>query len=103
MTDDDCGCRCTDCGLLDIHRCGRPECGYTKYAKAPATKLETAADAIPGVRAEVAKFASVRDPEAKARLAEWRSFCEETAPLEYEIRKLKRAERYAEIFGGVMA
>lgn len=99
MTEEDCGCRCTDCSLLDIHRCGRKECGYTKYAKAPAPKLETAADAIPGVRKEVAKFTSVSDPAAKARLAEWKAFCDETAPLEYEIRRAKRRERYPEIFG----
>lgn len=99
MTDDECACRCTDCQLLDIHRCNREACYYTKYAKAPPP----AADAIPGVRAEVAKFTSVRDPGAKARLAEWKAFCDETAGLEYEIRKARRAEKYGEIFGGVMA
>lgn len=107
MTDESCGCNCTDCNLLDSHSCGREACGYTKHrirTSKPVEPVQPAAAAVDGVRPELrAKFTSVRDPAAKARLAEWKAFCDETAGLAYEIREAKRRERYAEIFGEVMA
>lgn len=98
MTDDDaCGCRCRDCAEHDLHSCGLPACAYTKYrAMTKPVEHPKPVEIPPILRAQ---FRSIPNPESKARLREWAKFCDETASLEYELREVKRRERYAEIFG----
>ena len=99
MTDDDCGCRCRECREQDIHRCARPECGYTKALAITRPLEHPKPIEVPEFLR--AQFKSIRDPASKGRLGEWFQFCQETAELEFEIREAKRRERHAEIFGGI--
>ena len=97
MTDDDCGCRCQDCAAHDIHNCGLEACGYTKYrAMTRPVEHPKPVEAPELLRAQ---FKSIADPAAKARLAAYFTYCQETAGLDRELREAKRREKHAEIFG----
>jgi len=99
MTDDDCGCRCRDCTEFDLHRCGLDACGYTKHlARTIPVEHPKPVEAPELLRAQ---FKSIADPAAKARLAAYFAYCQETAGLEVEVREAKRREKHAEIFGGI--
>ena len=99
MTDDDCGCNCHDCRVGDVHSCGLPACGYTKYRK--LTHLIEHPKPVEAPEFLRAQFKSIRDPASKARLTVWFQFCQETAALDLELREAKRREKHAEIFGGI--
>jgi len=99
MTDDNCGCPCFPCRTDDRHDCGLAACGYTKYRA--MTKPIEHPKPVEAPELLRAQFKSIADPAAKARLAAYFAYCQETAGLEVEVREAKRREKHAEIFGGI--
>jgi len=99
MTDESCGCKCYECRVHDLHRCGREQCGYTRRLKPKPDQGWFAIGNFRNVQ-EILAVALKRCErnDARARLTEWAEHIEHTETLPPAEREELRRALFSEIW-----